>query len=80
MLATVTALPVGILAVRYDGRLRRHSGATCTNLVLAVPGLVIALSLANFSESHAGFQRVPRRISARAYAGGLWYPTAPMLV
>jgi iron(III) transport system permease protein len=58
------ALPVGILAVRYDGRLRRILERS-TYLVLAIPGLVIALSLAYFSES---------------YAGGLWYQTAPMLV
>ena len=63
-LATVMALPVGILAVRYDGRLRRILERS-TYLVLAIPGLVIALSLAYFSES---------------YAGGLWYQTAPMLV
>jgi iron(III) transport system permease protein len=62
--ATVMALPVGILAVRYDGRLRRILERS-TYLVLAIPGLVIALSLAYFSES---------------YAGGLWYQTAPMLV
>ena len=36
-----------------------------TYLVLAMPGLVIALSLAYFSET---------------YADGLWYQTAPMLV
>ena len=63
-LATLMALPVGILAVRYDGRLRRLLERS-TYLVLAIPGLVIALSLAYFSES---------------YAGGLWYQTAPMLV
>ena len=36
-----------------------------TYLVLAMPGLVIALALAYFSEQ---------------YGGGLWYQTAPMLV
>ena len=63
-LATLMALPVGILVVRYDGRLRRLLERS-TYLVLAIPGLVIALSLAYFSES---------------YTGGLWYQTAPMLV
>ncbi|MGO9728224.1 MAG: ABC transporter permease [Streptosporangiaceae bacterium] len=63
-LATLMALPVGILAVRYEGRARRLLERS-TYLVLAIPGLVIALSLAYFSES---------------YAGGLWYQTAPMLV
>jgi iron(III) transport system permease protein len=63
-LATVMALPVGILAVRYDGRVRRLIERS-TYLVMAMPGLVIALSLAYFSER---------------YADGLWYQTAPMLV
>jgi iron(III) transport system permease protein len=63
-LATLMALPVGILAVRYDGRLRRLIERS-TYLVMAMPGLVIALSLAYFSER---------------YADGLWYQTAPMLV
>ncbi len=63
-LATIMALPVGILAVRYDGRLRRILERG-TYLVLAMPGLVIALSLAYFSET---------------YADGLWYQTAPLLV
>ncbi len=63
-LATIMALPVGILAVRHDGRLRRILERG-TYLVLAMPGLVIALSLAYFSET---------------YAGGLWYQTAPLLI
>ena len=62
--ATLMALPVGILAIRYDGRLRRMLERS-TYLVLAMPGLVIALALAYFSEQ---------------YGGGLWYHTAPMLV
>jgi iron(III) transport system permease protein len=62
--ATLMALPVGILAIRYDGRLRRMLERS-TYLVLAMPGLVIALALAYFSEQ---------------YGGGLWYQTAPMLV
>jgi len=64
LLATCMALPVGILAVRHDGRMRRllEGGAY---LVLAMPGLVIALSLTYFSET---------------YADSLWYQTAPMLV
>jgi iron(III) transport system permease protein len=64
LLATVMALPVGVLAVRHDGRTRRllERGAY---LVLAMPGLVIALSLTYFSET---------------YADGIWYQTAPMLV
>jgi iron(III) transport system permease protein len=62
--ATLAALPVGILAVRHDGRMRRLIERG-TYLVMAVPGLVIALALAYFSER---------------YANGLWYQTAPMLV
>ena len=64
LLATCMALPVGILAVRHDGRMRRllERGSY---LVLAMPGLVIALSLTYFSET---------------YADGIWYQTAPMLV
>ena len=64
MIATLMALPVGVLAVRHPGRLSRLFERS-TYLVLAMPGLVIALALAYFSEQ---------------YAGGLWYQTAPMLV
>ncbi len=63
-LATVMALPVGILAVRHSGRIRRLLERS-TYLVLAMPGLIIAISLAFFSET---------------YANGLWYQTAPMLI
>jgi iron(III) transport system permease protein len=64
LLATCMALPVGVLAVRHDGRLRRLLERG-TYLVLAMPGLVIALSVTYFSET---------------YADGIWYQTAPMLV
>jgi iron(III) transport system permease protein len=63
-LATMMALPVAILAVRHASPIRRLLERS-TYLVLAMPGLVIALSLAYFSER---------------YADGLWYQTAPMLV
>jgi iron(III) transport system permease protein len=63
-LATIMALPVAILAVRHHGRLR-HLLERSTYLVLATPGLVIALSLAYFSET---------------YADGFWYQRAPLLV
>lgn len=63
-LATAAALPVAVLAVRHDGRMR-HLIERSTYLVLAMPGLVIALSLAYFSSR---------------YADDLWYQTAPMLV
>jgi iron(III) transport system permease protein len=63
-IATVAALPVAILAVRHDGRMRRLLERS-TYIVLAVPGLVIALSLSYFSSR---------------YANDLWYQTTPMLV
>ena len=63
-LATVMALPIAILALRRGGRPSRLL-ERATYLVLAMPGLVIALALAYFSET---------------YAGGLWYHTAPMLI
>jgi iron(III) transport system permease protein len=62
--ATLAALPVGILAVRHDGRMRRLIERG-TYLVMAMPGLVIALALAYFSER---------------YANGIWYQSAPMLI
>jgi len=61
---TLAAVPVAVLALRHGTRVRRLLERS-TYLVLAVPGLVVALSLAYFSEN---------------YAGGLWYQTAPMLV
>jgi iron(III) transport system permease protein len=62
--ATVLALPVAILAVRHGGRLARLIERS-TYLVLALPGLVIALSLSYFSER---------------YGDGIGYQSAPMLV
>ena len=62
--ATVLALPVAILAVRRGGRFARVIERS-TYLVLALPGLVIALSLSYFSER---------------YGDGIGYQSAPMLV
>jgi iron(III) transport system permease protein len=64
VLATLMALPVAILAVRHRGRLAGLIERS-TYLVLAVPGLVIALSLSYFSER---------------YGDGIGYQSAPMLV
>jgi iron(III) transport system permease protein len=64
VLATAMALPVAILAVRRRGRLASVIERS-TFLVLAVPGLVIALSLSYFSER---------------YGDGIGYQSAPMLV
>ena len=61
--ATLLALPVALLAVRHGGAswpLERS-----TYLVLAMPGLVIALALSYFSER---------------YGHGLGYQSAPLLV
>jgi iron(III) transport system permease protein len=63
-LATLMALPIALLAVRHTGPAHRILERS-TYLVLAMPGLLIALSLAYFSEQ---------------YLGGRWYQTAPMLV
>lgn len=63
-LATLMALPMAILTIRYGDRFYRMLERS-TYLVLAMPGLVIALALAYFSEK---------------YVGGLWYQSAPMLV
>ena len=63
-LATAMALPVAILAVRRGGRVA-HLVERSTYLVLAMPGLVIALSLSYFSNR---------------YGNGIGYQSAPMLV
>ena len=63
-LATAMALPVAILAVRGGGRVA-HLIERSTYLVLAMPGLVIALSLSYFSNR---------------YGNGIGYQSAPMLV
>jgi iron(III) transport system permease protein len=63
-LASGAALPVAVLAVRHRGRCALLI-ERATYLVLAMPGVVVALALAYFSES---------------YAGGFAYQTGPMLV
>ncbi len=74
-LATMMALPVALLAVRHPGRagLLLERG---TYLVLAVPGLIIALALSYFSEHYAnsfGYQTAPLLIVAYAI---LFFPLA----
>jgi iron(III) transport system permease protein len=64
LLDTLAAMPVAMLALRYPSLGSRLLERT-TYVVLAMPGLVIALALAYFSEQ---------------YAGGLAYQTAPLLV
>ena len=63
-LATLMALPVALLAVRHAGRVRQFLERS-TYLVLALPGVVIALALSYFTER---------------YAGGFGYQTAPLLI
>ncbi len=64
VLATLMAMPVAVLAVRHDGRFRRLLERS-TYLVLAMPGIIIALAFSYFSER---------------YLSGFAYQTAPMLV
>jgi iron(III) transport system permease protein len=63
-LAMLLALPVALLAIRHPGRGARLLERS-TFLVLAMPGLVIALALSFFAER---------------YAGGFGYQTAGLLV
>jgi iron(III) transport system permease protein len=64
VLATAMALPVALLVVRHPGRLHTLLERS-TVLVLAMPGLVVALAIAYFSEH---------------YANDLGYQSAPLLV
>ena len=61
LLATVMALPVALYAVRYGSRIARILERS-TFLVLAVPGVVIALALSYFTERTraASVTRPPR--------------------
>jgi iron(III) transport system permease protein len=61
---TLLALPVAILAIRHTGA-ARHFLERSTYLVLALPGVVIALALTYFTEQ---------------YLGSFGYQTAPLLV
>ncbi|HXN61284.1 MAG TPA: iron ABC transporter permease, partial [Acidimicrobiales bacterium] len=64
LVATVAALPIGLLSVRYPGRrillLERTS-----MLILAVPGIVVALT-ATYVTEH--------------FLDGRWYQTTPLLI
>jgi iron(III) transport system permease protein len=63
-LDTVLALPVAVLAIRHSGA-ARHFLERSTYLVLAMPGVVIALALTYFTEQ---------------YANSFGYQTAPLLI
>jgi iron(III) transport system permease protein len=74
-LATVMALPVGLLAVRHASRSHRLLERS-TYLVLAIPGVVIALALSYFSERYAagfGYQSTAMLLVAYAI---LFFPLA----
>jgi iron(III) transport system permease protein len=61
---TLLALPVAVLAIRHTG-VTRHFLERSTYLVLAMPGVVIALALTYFTEQ---------------YADSFGYQTAPLLI
>ncbi|MCU1362665.1 MAG: ABC-type transporter, integral rane subunit [Acidimicrobiaceae bacterium] len=68
VLATLMALPVALLVVRRPTTLNRFLTRT-TFLVLAMPGLVVALALSYFSEQHAnGFAYQSASMLIFAYA------------
>ena len=74
-LATLMALPVALLAVRHPGR-TGYLFERSTYMVLAIPGLIIALALSYFSEHYVdgfGYQRAPLLILAYAI---LFFPLA----
>jgi iron(III) transport system permease protein len=78
-LATVMAIPVALLVVRHRGRLHLLLERT-TFLVLAMPGLVVALALSYFSERYAnsfGYQSAPLLVVAYSI---LFFPLALVCV
>jgi iron(III) transport system permease protein len=75
LLATIMAFPVALLVVRRPTKVNRLLTRT-TFLVLAMPGLVVALALSYFSEQHAdgfGYQSAPMLIFAYAL---MFFPLA----
>ena len=76
--ATVAALPVALLSVRHPGRTTMALERS-TFLVLALPGIVIALALAYFSEHYVPglYQHTPLLVLAYAI---LFFPLALVAV
>ena len=75
LLATLMALPVALLVVRNPTRFHMML-SKATFLVLAMPGLVVALALSYFSEQHANafaYQSAPMLIFAYAL---MFFPLA----
>jgi iron(III) transport system permease protein len=74
-IATLIALPVAILTIRHGGRMQSLLERS-TYLVLAMPGVVIAFSLAYFSLHYAdawGYQTAPMLVAAYAI---MFFPLA----
>ncbi|HWF24894.1 MAG TPA: iron ABC transporter permease [Solirubrobacteraceae bacterium] len=79
LVATIAALPVAILSVRHPGRTSMLLERS-TYLVLALPGLVIALSLTYVSERYAaGFLYQSTTMLIAAYAI-MFFPLALVAV
>ena len=79
LLATVAAVPVALLSVRHPGR-PAMAVERSTYLVLAMPGLVIALALTYFSERYAaGFLYQSTAMLIAAYAI-MFFPLALVAV
>jgi iron(III) transport system permease protein len=79
LVATTLALPVAALAVRHNSRVARLFERT-SFLVMAMPGLVIALALSYFSERYAdGFEYQSAAMLIVAYAI-LFFPLALVAV
>ncbi|MDQ6804022.1 MAG: iron ABC transporter permease [Actinomycetota bacterium] len=79
LVATIAALPVAILSVRHPGRPSAMLERS-TYLVLALPGLVIALALTYFSERYAaGFLYQSTTMLVAAYAI-MFFPLALVAV
>ena len=77
--ATLMALPVALLVARHPGRLHQFLERT-TFLVLAMPGLVVALALSYFSNHYAndfGYQSAPLLVLAYAI---MFFPLALVCV
>jgi iron(III) transport system permease protein len=75
LVSTLMALPVALLVIRRPSALNRLLTRT-TFLVLAMPGLVVALALAYFSEQHLdsfGYQSAPLLVFAYAL---MFFPLA----
>jgi iron(III) transport system permease protein len=74
-LDTLLALPVAVLAVRHTGAVR-HFLERSSYLVLAMPGVVIALALTYFSEQYLhsfGYQTAPLLVACYAI---MFFPLA----